>query len=168
MLRVDLNRLRASRSVTLDEDVPTDSALFAGSELTLSEPLHVELEAQQAGSDVVVRGRMEGRVATQCRRCLTPLEVALEEPVSALFTPTLTEEEADGDEVYPLPEDSTLELGGIVRESALLAAPRFAVCSESCRGLCPQCGADLNATECGCTEQVVDERWGPLLDRKKD
>jgi hypothetical protein len=39
--------------------------------------------------------------------------------------------------------------------------PRWVVCREDCRGLCPRCGKDLNAGACGCPAPV-DPRWGGL------
>ena len=36
------------------------------------------------------------------------------------------------------------------------------VCSESCKGLCPICGANLNRGQCGCQTQKVDARLSAL------
>lgn len=168
MLQVDLARLRRQHRLEVSEDVPADSALFGDAEVRLAGPLHVELEAQDAGGDVVVRGRIEGLVALECRRCLKPVRAPLDEAVSALYTAHLDEVDP-ADEVYALPQSgAALELGGLVREALILAAPRFAVCDEACRGLCPRCGADLNEGPCGCVEESVDPRWGPLRNLELD
>jgi uncharacterized protein len=59
---------------------------------------------------------------------------------------------ADDPSVYPLAASAThLELGEAVREELALAIPAFPLCREDCAGLCPGCGADLNAGPCGCT-----------------
>lgn len=162
MLEVDLARLRSERRLRLAEDVPADAPMFGDSDVELAGPLHVDLEAQMAGSDVVVRGELKGSVAGECRRCLEPLVLAVEEPVSALFTDVV--EGADsGGEVYPLPARATmLDLGGMVRENFLLAVPQFAVCDDACRGLCPRCGSNLNERDCDCATEQADDRWAPL------
>jgi hypothetical protein len=45
-----------------------------------------------------------------------------------------------------------LDLNPLLREQIVLCIPNRALCSEDCRGLCPSCGADLNAKACACAE----------------
>ena len=169
MLQVDLNRLRAEHRVTLLERVAPDAELLRGTEIRLAGPLEVEVEAQDAGGDIVVRGRMEGALAVECRRCLKAAQQRVEEDLSAVFTPREETVEPGAGDVYLLPaEKRTLELAELVREQLLLAVDPYPVCEAACRGLCPHCGADLNETECGCVVEEEDERWAPLRKLKKD
>ena len=55
-----------------------------------------------------------------------------------------------------------LDLRPALREQWLLAAPAFALCREDCKGLCPRCGADLNAGPHDCATQTADPRWDAL------
>jgi len=51
----------------------------------------------------------------------------------------------------------------MLREQFQLALPMKPLCAESCRGLCPECGANLNRANCGCDPKwVVDPRLAPL------
>ncbi|MGH7481543.1 MAG: YceD family protein [Longimicrobiales bacterium] len=173
MLELDLARLRGHRSLQLAWDVPADAALLDGDELCLSGPLHVEMEAQLAGSDVVVRGRVQSTVRAECRRCLKELELPLAENIAALYTASLDEDDdagaADAEDVYPLARNArTLNLGPMVRELVLLSVPAFAVCDDECRGLCPGCGIDLNEGECECEAEAVDARWTPFRELERD
>ena len=59
-------------------------------------------------------------------------------------------------------EKSGLPLEDVVREQVLLTLPGRALCREDCKGLCPHCGADRNAGDCGCGETAVDPRWHAL------
>ena len=73
------------------------------------------------------------------------------------------DEETEDSDVYPLdPKDRDLDLRPALREEWLLAAPTFGLCRPDCKGLCPRCGADLNAGphECGTGES--DPRWDAL------
>jgi DUF177 domain-containing protein len=45
---------------------------------------------------------------------------------------------------------NTLVLDNLIREEALLALPARPKCQPTCRGLCPQCGQDLNIGQCQC------------------
>ena len=69
---------------------------------------------------------------------------------------------ADDPDVYVFdPRSNELDLRPAVREQWLLIVPAFVECRENCLGLCPTCGADLNAGPCGC-EAPTDDRWAAL------
>lgn len=53
-----------------------------------------------------------------------------------------------------------------MREQVLLALPMSAVCREDCKGLCAQCGQNLNEKQCGCEQKVIDPRLAPLMNIK--
>ena len=166
MLRIDLDRLRREGRARLDAEIAPGDAFWQDLDVTPNAPLHVSLEAQQAGEDVVVRGDMQGEFALSCRRCLAPTTATIDEALGLLYREG--EQEEDG-EVLSLPETGTeLDLAEAVREHVLLAVPRFAICREDCRGLCPHCGTNRNEAECACTEEETDERWAPLRRLKKD
>jgi uncharacterized protein len=68
----------------------------------------------------------------------------------------------EGD-VYPLDlHAAELDLTEALREQLMLRVPQYVVCDEACRGLCPQCGANLNETECGCTPPEEPGPWDAL------
>ena len=55
-----------------------------------------------------------------------------------------------------------LDVREVAREQVALLAPMHVLCSESCAGLCPTCGGDLNVTTCGCESEQIDPRWEAL------
>jgi uncharacterized protein len=62
-------------------------------------------------------------------------------------------ESQEAPDVYPLaPTASAIDLGQAVREELALAVEQFPLCREDCKGLCPTCGADLNAGPCEHTQ----------------
>lgn len=168
MLVIDLNRLRREERVRLDTEVAPEDPFWHSLDVTPRSPLRVRLEAQQAGHDVVVRGRIGGTFGLGCRRCLEPVKVAIDEEIGLLYREGEEMDDAGG-EVLTLPETGTeLDLAGAVREEVLLAVPRYAHCREDCRGLCPHCGTKLNEATCDCTVAEPDARWAPLRRLKKD
>ncbi|MEJ2502203.1 MAG: DUF177 domain-containing protein [Gemmatimonadota bacterium] len=82
---MDLNRLQREGRARIDADVPPEASFWSELGLTPRSPLEVRLEAQQAGPDVVVRGRLRGRFEQACRRCLEPVEVAVDEELGRLY-----------------------------------------------------------------------------------
>ena len=58
--------------------------------------------------------------------------------------------------------EGALDVIEMLREQFQLALPMKPLCAESCRGLCPECGANLNRANCGCNPKWVDPRLAPL------
>ena len=73
---------------------------------------------------------------------------------------------ADGGEDVILlhPNDNIVDMTDQIRQVLALAMPMKPICSEDCRGLCPQCGANLNEETCDCRSDEIDERWEGLKD----
>lgn len=145
-------------------EIATDDPVWAGTAVVLAAPLEVELSATSVGEGVLARGRMRTRLERECRRCLVSVPVEIDDTVDLLYEP-LAGEEADelAGEVYPLPErGDELDLRPALREQLLLRVPDYVVCRDACRGLCPQCGVNLNETTCACVPDTGSDPWGAL------
>ncbi|MBI4409178.1 MAG: DUF177 domain-containing protein [Gemmatimonadetes bacterium] len=163
MLELDLVQLQREGRVALEGEIPSADPLWEKDEVRLTEPVRVRLQAQQVGADVLVRGHITTALELPCRRCLEPVVLRLDEPVTFLFRHGVADWEAVQEEAYPLPERAQeLDLRQPVREHLLLARPQFALCAEQCQGLCPHCGANWNQGRCECRVEEQDERWAPL------
>src|SRR6185436_6751772 len=96
----------------------------------------------------------------QCRRCLAPVTVPVETKIGALFAQD--PDAMEDPDSYPLAPDATeIDLTPAVREELILAVPRYVLCRQDCRGLCPRCGHDLNIGPCDCPPPP-DPRWDAL------
>jgi uncharacterized protein len=91
-----------------------------------------------------------------CRRCTAPVTGELAIAVNERFGDAPISE----DELYPIIDDA-IDLGPLVRDAIVLDLPMVPLCREDCRGLCPQCGADRNESDCGCVAPP-DPRWANL------
>jgi uncharacterized protein len=151
MLRVDIRDLKKGPVRTVGELSPEDP-VFEGLGLDLIGPVSIFGQLQVAGSgEYVWRGGLRGVMHGECRRCLVDVEHELDVAVGAAVF-TTDPEAADESDFYPLAERAThIDIGEVVREELALAAPmRLLLCREDCAGLCPKCGADLNAGPCAC------------------
>ncbi len=149
MLRVDISRLQ-SGPVTTRGAIPPDAPALAGLEVPLVGPVEVDgvLQATAQG-DYVWQGHFKAAVAAECRSCLTALTPEVEDDVDVVFSsdPTLLEDPG----VYALsPDPAVIDVTEAVREELVLRLPAFPLCRPECKGLCPRCGADLNAGPCHC------------------
>lgn len=162
MLRVDLGRLRREGSVLVEARVPRDDALWHESDLAWADEVDVRLTASFAGTgEVVVRGRIQGVLRQECRRCLEPVSVAFEDDVTMVFTSAHVDED-DGDSYVFEAEGSDLDLSSAVREEVILAIDPYVVCDPGCKGLCARCGVNLNEGACDCMDEEADPRWEAL------
>jgi uncharacterized protein len=167
MLKVNLAGLDRDEA-RLQESVPADAPFWDGTGLRPLGPLEMDLVARSVGDGVLVRGRLQATMALECRRCLSPVSHRVDDTVDMLFSEIGEDTEIEG-EVYPLPaRGDELDLTDAVREQLLLLAPEFALCSEECRGLCPQCGTNLNEGECDCVPEAPPSPWDALKQAKFD
>jgi uncharacterized protein len=58
--------------------------------------------------------------------------------------------------------DDQIDLGELIAEQLQLAMPMKPLCSEGCKGLCAQCGTNLNAGACNCSQEWTDPRLAAL------
>ena len=115
--------------------------------------------------DIRINGSLATSVELLCARCLEPLVQEVASNFDLLYRPLgvdagkaeLSVTTAEAEISYYQGEGLLLE--DVLREQVLLALPLKAVCREDCKGLCPHCGANLNAEPCGCAERADDPRW---------
>lgn len=116
-------------------------------------PVAYELRAQLAGRELVVQGVLQVALQCRCRRCAGNFSTNL-----AISDFLCARELPEGLESVDLTDD--------IREEVLLRLPNYPLCLPACRGLCPQCGKNLNQGSCRCAARPVDGRWAGLKDLK--
>jgi uncharacterized protein len=170
MLPLDLVRLSREGSLRIQDEIRPEDPLWEGSEIRLKEPLRVDLRANETDSgEIVVRGKVHGTLAQECRRCLDPVDVPVEAEVTFVFAPPDLLAGTEDGETRVLPvDDREVDLAEPIREELILSAPAFVECGPDCKGLCPRCGADLNETTCECADSEPDPRWDALRALKKE
>ncbi len=111
---------------------------------------------------VRVRGKITSRASVECRRCLTPGEVAIEADLDAWFRSR--EQVTSGEEgVWGFdPATREVDVSDAVREELWMALPEYSECDEECVGMCAHCGARLAEEPCTCAPPEPDPRWAAL------
>ena len=161
MLSYDIRSL-ASKAVHVDGTLAADDPVWREEDPRPSAPVRVVGRLSAAGPGrYYFSGHLEGEVDAECRRCLTDVSVSVAEDVQLLFVESGTEGDDDPD-VYVVDSRAyELDMRPALREQWLLAVPAFVQCRDDCKGLCPTCGADLNAGACECAP-ATDSRWDTL------
>ncbi len=111
------------------------------------------------GKTFRVDAEAEASYETTCARCGRPMVETLSFSFSERFVRSVFKTEDD--ELYPY-EGEKLDLTEAFFDNLFLEMPMTTVCSESCKGLCPVCGADLNQGQCSCLTQNIDARFSAL------
>ncbi len=137
-------------------------------------PLHVEevqighlqgiLHLTRTPQGILVQGALHATTEVACVRCLEPFDLPFALDLSELFIPAW-QIPAGGTALatpYLIDEKGFIDLAPIIREEAILAVPIRALCSPDCKGLCPQCGQNLNEGACTCEEEHFDPRLASL------
>jgi uncharacterized protein len=172
---VDLKELRERGEPLLVEADFPESALTIHTEIvSLAQPAHARLKVAVSGDRVRLIGRLEAELSTACSRCLKQLPVGIDKNVELEYWPDPFIEK-EGEEIalsydelnIAFYRNDRLDLSAVISEQILLDLPMKPVCQEDCKGLCPQCGTDLNEASCSCQPETLDPRWASLLDLKK-
>jgi DUF177 domain-containing protein len=122
-------------------------------------PIEAELRAQSVVEGILVTGRVAGASELRCARCLKQFSSSLDLEVCELFA--APGHEGVSEDAYAV-AGTEMDLEPMLRDVIALALPLHPVCTEECKGMCAQCGTDLNTGTCECTEDDTDPRWAPL------
>jgi uncharacterized protein len=122
-------------------------------------PVVLDLAIEAVVEGVLVSGTAEVRLAGQCARCLEAIESTTTIDLQELFC--YPDKELDDPEASRL-QDELIDLEPLVRDAVVLDLPFTPWCRPDCAGLCPSCGANLNAAPDHRHDESVDPRWGGL------
>ncbi len=168
---------------SLDERLPAGAARQASTPAVRSK-VHVNLHVARVERALAAVGRIETTVGLECARCLGPVETPLALDAAFLFVPPRSGAAVDEDPLgnldlsglpFELPADDLevvddagpeIDLGAAAVDQVVLALPLKPLCQESCRGLCPHCGQDLNTRSCHCADDRADPRFAALKNLK--
>ena len=159
-MKIDLTDAMAVDYSDRRTEVPftMDAVSFQRSSFPVLEKSPVILDIHHEKDGLLqVRAAASLTVSIPCDRCLTP--------VSCGFS-VEAERKLDllGEDRPSYVEGSMLDVDGLIFHELLLHWPAKVLCRESCKGLCPVCGSDLNQGECGCDRQVLDPRMAAIQD----
>lgn len=155
------------------EEVLPPGRLQFGPEIIQVEPMEVAGAAEVLGNEIHLAGSIQTAVETTCDRCLEITKRPIDIEFDLFYRPMKTIAHEEEIELKPAELEigfysgGGLELDDVLKEQVLLTLPMKNVCREDCKGLCPQCGQNLNLAKCGCRTEKVDARLAGLEQFKK-
>jgi uncharacterized protein len=142
-------------------------------EIDFVKPLEVKLDFEKQANCIHVSGVVGGGLIMTCHRCLDTFSKRLDLPLETFLyskpqgAVNVTEEvELEEEELeVEFFDGEEIDVDLIIAEEIFLSLPQVLLCSDDCKGLCPQCGANLNREPCTC-RKVSDSPFAVLLQRK--
>ena len=110
------------------------------------------------GETVSIDATATATVTSRCARCLDEVSMPITAEIHAEFT---REPDPEDPDQYCF-EASELELTDAIKDALLLELPMRFVCSEDCKGLCSQCGTNLNTGTCSCQKEDLMNPFAAL------
>jgi uncharacterized protein len=132
-----------------------------------------ELDLYADAAHAFAAGTFTGYLNVACSRCVTEMRIPIDEKLRITFMPLAEMPADDGSDdedgvevneedldVFPF-DGERIDLEPVFREQFVLAIPFAPVCKDDCKGLCAQCGIDLNTGTCVCVKPI-DPRLAAL------
>ncbi len=146
-----IDRPGASVSFSVSVDL---SDLCYGVSYPVSEPVLAEGNVRNTAGVLVMQGSIATTIHGICDRCASEFHRKVEFPIDVVLVTKLESEENEDEWVFPLEGDSA-DLDDIVRTVFVLNLDSKLLCKEDCKGLCPQCGKNLNDGPCNCRKELA-------------
>jgi uncharacterized protein len=138
------------------------------------QPVSLVFDVHKDRSTFRLSGRVKTRLELPCSRCLEPFDVDVDTPFDLRYEPQPTSAEqgehelAEGDFDAASYTDDQIDLGQLIQERIYLALDMKPLCSDDCKGLCSNCGTNLNRGSCSCDTHWEDPRLTALRALKKE
>lgn len=126
----------------------------------VEQPIPARLDVTAMTEGLSFRLRFEATYGGPCSRCLEPASWHVDVDAHAVHDFDTDEEDLRSDHV----DDrlNQLDVTAWAQEEVGLRFPTQLLCRPDCRGLCPQCGENLNDHPDHAHEKPADSRWDAL------
>jgi uncharacterized protein len=115
--------------------------LFTDTELIVfTGPIDAKADVKKFKDELFVNVTIAVPVEYTCARCLGKKEGAINKSFEI---------------VQDVKPNEVVDINGNIREETMLDFPMKVLCRDDCKGLCPNCGQNLNIMQCECHENVI-------------
>lgn len=163
-MEIDLRELQEGANEYEWAEAPEDLHI-RDPDLRFVHPISTRMTVFKLSDSLSASGDTNFRLRLDCVRCLEPFDLRLTSHFHFIFQkgrpPSLRGDE-DETLIWLDDEPGKIDLGKEVKDYILLEVPINPVCKESCAGLCPSCGENLNFKQCTCKAETIDPRWEAL------
>ncbi|WP_333859127.1 YceD family protein [Clostridium sp.] len=139
-----------------------EDGLYDGMEyIKLLQPIRFVGILSKVENDFTLKGKIQGVLELICSRCIEKFSYGLDTTIVEKFT-TVYKEKEDDETIFI--EDNVIDISEIIQNNIILSLPIKRLCKHDCKGLCQQCGTNLNKFKCQCKSHDIDLRLAKLKD----
>jgi uncharacterized protein len=168
---IDIDRL-PREGVKISREFEFSNVEIIEENAVFLQPVYAEVSVKKVGEEVFIKGRIKAVLSFVCSRCLVPYEFPVDSHFDLIYLPEELEQakdELDGDDLNTsFYYSCRIDLREVVLEQFNLTFPVKPLCSETCQGICPVCGRNINNGECTCIKEDFDFRLEKLKNFLKD
>jgi uncharacterized protein len=136
---------------------------YHGCDITLTRNTIADLDLLRQGDHIYVSGKISFQARLDCAVCAEVFTRNFSEPIyiefehGAPIAPHKVHELGEDELVRAFYTEDEIDVLPMIRDTILLAVPIAPTCAPDCKGICPDCGANLNREACSCckTESVT-------------
>jgi uncharacterized protein len=135
MIKISIRDIPAN-GLDIDQSIPKEGIGLSSEEVDIRSLLNVKAHLEKVDQVVIADTKIKAEFGYLCSRCLEELYAVQERSYRFDF-------EID-------PSNEFIDLGEEIRQEIIMANPPKVLCSKDCKGICPQCGMNLNKEQCQC------------------
>jgi len=121
-------------------------------------PVMVTGAIKRNGRNFSLDLRYESKWIFLCGRCLDETEYIIEGEIKR----SIVKERSDAEDDLVYVESAVIDLYDVIYNDIVLNLPTQVLCDDECKGLCPDCGVNLNKAACTCEDNNIDPRFEKL------
>lgn len=160
-MKYDLTQLRSQKVKEIEIDtsftLKDDDSMLSNDTFTPG-PIMVVGSIKPSGRDFIVNIKYTSTWKYLCGRCLDSTDHTIEGEIKR----TIMKDKNDGDDGIVVVESSVIDLYDVIYNDVVLNLPQQVICDDECKGLCPDCGINLNSGACECAQEDIDPRLAKL------
>lgn len=134
-MKIDIKQI-PPEGLILEETSSAKDLDLEAPNINFSEPVRIKVQVYRVTNTVTLNVEVKSKIGTVCSRCLAEFSLDLDRRLN--FS-------------YPIQKiQCYIDPGEDIRQEIILDYPLKPLCKSDCKGLCQQCGGDLNRGECSC------------------
>ena len=160
---IDISRLLVNdgASINIDKSIEIEPGIFNEQDIIITAPVKASGDIKSISGMLYLTLGISAKYTAKCSRCLADTAEELDFTINEVYSKHGLENEKD--ELIIL-DSNEIDLQDIIVQALSCALPITSLCSENCKGFCPECGCNLNVETCNCEVDDIDPRLAVLKD----
>ncbi len=135
-MKIELRQLSDYQDVVFQFEENPSALDLETAGIRMDEPVKVKAIVSKIEDSLNLKVSLRAKALGQCSRCLNDIVL----PITKDFRLNIAIDKSD----------TSVDINEDIRQEIILEYPDKPLCKDSCLGLCPHCGRNLNEGDCDC------------------